>query len=282
MSSPSSCSAHSSQRQASDGSAHPAHDGIGAATDATRPEGGAGPYPVRFAQGKTLLLGLGLVSVVVSLALRIIHRGPYCPGWDVVGAAQGLMLVATKSPLDLLRWYGDKHYDPTTAWNTYGAPVVLLPGLLSAIFPWEYWAHVVTLVGTLLSLVLVGRAFKLRGSEWAIIVLAWGASASMLSYSICGFPYFSAAWPYALALWLILRCQERPLVTFLLSALIIELSRHVQELGRTVFVVFLAAAFLIRPARPLTRAAWFLAGAGLLADSLWHHSFNTARYSHLD
>jgi hypothetical protein len=79
----------------------------------------------------------------------------------------------------------------------------------------------------------------------------------------------------------VLRWQARPLATLVLSAVTIELSWHVQELGRTVFVVFLAAAFLVRPARPLTRAVWFLAGTWQLWDSWRHPSFNTARYSHL-
>jgi hypothetical protein len=169
----------------------------GTAADCKGPEGVAGPHPEVSGHGRgdTRLLWLGLVSVVVSLVLRTLHRGQYYPGFDIVGAAQGLLLVSTKGPLEILRWYADYHYFPNfgLGWNAYGAPLVLLPGWLTAIIPWEYWAHVVTFVGTLLSFGLLGRAFGLRGPEWAVIVLAWGASSAMLSYSICGFAYLSSA-----------------------------------------------------------------------------------------
>jgi len=60
------------------------------------------------------ITALALVVVGASLAMRVVHRGQYYPGWDVVGAAHGLHLVSTKAPGDLLRFYVD-----SATWTTH-------------------------------------------------------------------------------------------------------------------------------------------------------------------
>src|SRR5438128_12468918 len=63
------------------------------------------------------------LSVVVSLVIRDLHRAGYYAGWDLLGSAQGLFLVSTKSPGQIFRWYVAHHYDSQIAWSTYGVPV---------------------------------------------------------------------------------------------------------------------------------------------------------------
>jgi hypothetical protein len=230
---------------------------------------------------RVVLPAFAVGSIVLALTGRVVHRGGYYPGWDILGAAQGLHLIATRTPGEILRWLAEHHYDPGMGWSTYGVPLVLLPGWLALHWPWDYWTHVVTFVLTLASLWFVGRALGLRGEDWGILLLAWGASATLLTWSIEGFPYMSAAWPHALALWIVLRWREHWLATVLLSAVAIELSWHSQELGRTVFVVFFAAALFVRPTPWLTRVVWGIAGIWQLVDVWRHPTFNTARYSHV-
>src|SRR5882724_12899963 len=83
--------------------------------------------PARAEMTRVALAGFALASVALSLTLRVVHRGPYYPGWDALGAAQGMLLVATRTPQQIARWYLDHRYDLGAAWNTYGVPHVLLP-----------------------------------------------------------------------------------------------------------------------------------------------------------
>src|SRR3989442_1622394 len=83
------------------------------------------------------------------------------------------------------------------------------------------------------------------------------------------------------AVWRVVGCYRHWFAPALLSLLAIELSWHGQELGRTVFVVFLAAALFVRPAPRVTRAVWLAAG-GWAFWNVWRHpTFNSGRYSHL-
>jgi hypothetical protein len=213
-------------------------------------------------------------SVGAALAARVLRRGPYYPGWDVVGAANGLHLVSTRSAADLLRYYEFAHVDPTLAWNVFGIPVALLPGALASWWPWEFWPHLVTPCLVALSLALLSRALQV----WTIGLLAIGASPAFLSYTVSGFPYVSGVLPYALALWIVFRWQRSLLGTALLGALVVAASRHVQELGRLSFVVFLAAALLLPDARRAARVVWIAIGATLLWLAIQYPSANTLRY----
>jgi hypothetical protein len=228
-----------------------------------------------------VLLPLAAASVVFSLGLRLAHRGPYYPGWEVLGAAQGLYLISTKTPWEILRFYIDYHYHPTHLWNVYGIPSVLVPGYLASLWPWEYWSHVVTFAAFLLMLWLILKAVDLRLVESWIILLAWGASSALVSFSITGIPFVTSFLPHALALWVVLnsRLRQHWLWTLLLCLVANELSWHVYDLGRTVFIVFLAAALLLRDVPWKTRGVWFLAFVLQLRDVLIHPNYRTAYFT---
>jgi hypothetical protein len=130
----------------------------------------------------------------------------------------------------------------------------------------------------LMSLILLWRATALPTSEFDLLLLGWAASSTLLSFSVTGFPYISNTLPFAIALWLVLGKRSWPTAA-IFAALAIETSWHVQELGRTVFVVFLAAAAFLPAIRWSTRAVYVC--AGVLQAGLAHtfHSFNTSRYA---
>jgi hypothetical protein len=237
--------------------------------------------PARRGRGVALVV-VATASVAVSLVLREVHRAGYYAGWDLLGSAEGLFLVSTRTLAELWRWYIVHHHDSSMAWSTYGVPLALLPGWLASLWPGEHWSTLVTFSLTVVSLFWLGRALWLEGAEWGVLVLAWGASSTLLSWSIAGFGYMSGVWPHALALWIVMRWRRRWFTTLLLALVAIELSWNGQELGRTIFVVFLAAALLLRPAPLPTRLVWLLAGGWALWD-VWHHpTFNSGRYSHVD
>lgn len=217
------------------------------------------------------------LCVVVSLLLRIAHRGPYYPGLDVVGAAKGLYRVSTMTALEMLRYYRDNRYDGI--WNVDGFLPAMIPGWLASWWPSEYWPHVVALLMVLLSLGLVARALGLRRRDLWIVLLAWSASSTLLSFSVAGFAYASCVVPYALALWIVLRWERRPFASAVLCVLAVECSFQVQELGRTVFLVFFTGALLL-PAVPWkTRVAWLAVGTWSVWLALHHQDFNTTRFS---
>src|SRR5262249_26919848 len=54
-----------------------------------------------------MLRTLPVLTVTVALLVRIVHRGGLLPGFDLVGAANGMHLIATLTPLELLRFYRD-------------------------------------------------------------------------------------------------------------------------------------------------------------------------------
>ncbi len=230
---------------------------------------------------RSMLLVVSATSVVFSLCLRLAHRGPYYPGWDVLAAAQGLFLVSTKTPWEILRFYYETHFKPPQWVIVYSIPTTLIPGYLASLWPWEYWSHVVTFAIFLVILWLIIKAVDLPPGESWIILLAWGASSTLLSFSIAGIPVVASFWPHALALWIVLspRLRQHWLWTLLLSLVANELSWHVYELGRTVFVVFLAASLLFKDVPWKTRCVWLLASALQLRGVLLHPNPHTERFS---
>jgi hypothetical protein len=219
------------------------------------------------------------LSVGGALTIRWWHRGHYYNGFEVLGAAQGLFLVSTNSAAELLRHYRDRQFNGLQGWNVYGLPITLLPGWLTSLVPWGYWAHLTTMAIVALSLWLLGRALRLSRGQWWLLLLCWGSSPALLSYTVTGFPYISSILPYAVALWAVFRWQSSVIGTLLLSLLAIELGWQVQELGRTVFLVFAAAAVLLPGLRWRIRIVW-LAVAGL---QYWlatiYLNFSTANFS---
>jgi hypothetical protein len=215
-------------------------------------------------------------NIALSLLLRVWYRDGFIPGWDLMGAAEGVRLLATLTPSELLDYYRRFHGDLVLWWNVYGAPVTLLPGVLTNLQPWLYWAHVSTFVCTALMAVLAARAIPSGGR--AAGLLALGASPTVLSWSIAGFPYISAAWPYALALWGVLRLRGF-FSSLVVAVLACELSWHGQELGRTVFLVYALAAVGAVPARWYVRVVWLAVAGAQAAYATMHPTLNTARWS---
>lgn len=230
---------------------------------------------------RTVVIAAWFVAASIlaaSMLLRVVHRGEYIPGFDVVGAANGMNLVAHADLHTLAERYRDLHTVESAAWNVLGLPVAILPGALAYLWPWEWWPHVVTFTFTSLAFLLLGRALGFGTRDGWLVLLGWASSSALVSYSVMGFPYISNLWPFAVALHVVLRPHRWP-VALLLGLVALELSWHVQELGRTVFVVFLAASCLL-PGIELSRRALYAALGGV---QLWlaatFHSFNTANYA---
>lgn len=207
------------------------------------------------------LLTFATLSLALSLTLRIWHRGDVVPGWDVLGAAEGLYRWSTESWADLARFYIDHgYYWAFTVWNLYAIPYVLLPGALAAWWPWEWWPHAVTFATAVAIVAVTCRALGLGWRDAGPLLLAWGASATLCSWSVAGLAVSSAALPHALALAIVLRLGRRPVASALGWLGVHLLSWHVQDLGQTVFVVFLAGALLKRDATRGARVVWLLGG----------------------
>jgi len=217
--------------------------------------------------------------VTVSLTARVIHRGPYVPGFDLLSAAQGTYNIATQKTADLLASVFANGFRTVGAWNVEGLPSTLVPGLLTTLWPWEYWAHVVTFVATAAALALLAHALRLGCRHGLLVVLGAGASSAFLSFSVTGFFYMSAILPHLLFLWAAMRARRRPLWALAASVVAAWLAPHVQELGRTVWIDFAAGALLLPRTRITVRAMWLLLGAWLCWQSTIHHTFNTSHYA---
>ena len=129
-----------------------------------------------------IVLGLAAGNVVAALAARAIHRSVYFPGWDIVAPSNGQFLLSTMRWSEAVRflWYQNRHF--FLPFVPFSAPFVFVPGALTMLLPWEYWAHVVsfaTFVVTLALIATVARGWSVRGV--AILLLAVAASPAMLS-----------------------------------------------------------------------------------------------------
>jgi hypothetical protein len=218
-------------------------------------------------------LGLGLLCVTASLVTRVIHRGPYIAGWDLIAPTQGHFLASTRPFFEALSeaFYQNRHY--WLPFSVYSVPFSLIPGYLGRLWPWEYWVHVLTFLSFVASLLVILRAADLPLRDGGILLLAWGTSPMLLSHSLTGYPWASAFLPHALALWITMsrRLRANWVLTLLCALVANELSWHVYELGKTVFLVFLAAVFLQRTVPRSTRAVWLLAAATQLVEVLFIH-----------
>jgi len=201
---------------------------------------------------------LAVTVVLVSLLLRIWHRDGLYPGWDVLGAAEGLRLVATETPQQIFTWLRERQFDGSLSWNVYGVPLVLVPGVLTWLHPWEHWASVTTFVFTTAAFALAAWAVLPPGQRW-LMLLGLGASGALLSWSVCGFAYGSSFWPYAVALAVVFR-GRRLLPSLLGTLFALLLAWHVQELGPTASIVFLLAAAGRRDASPQLHVLWLAGG----------------------
>jgi len=225
------------------------------------------------------LRSYAILSILLSLTIRVLHRGPYYPGLDAEGAAGGLFRVATMSASELWRFHWANHHSSTSIWSFNGLLFTLLPGWLASRWPSELWPHLITFLVTVLSFYLIVKALELRQEDSGIVLLGWSASSALLSHSFAGLAYVSSILPYALALWVVFRLKDRWLASLVVGLLVVEVSWHVQELGRTVFLVFLAAGFLVSPAPRSTRAVWLLTGSWACWLAIEHPNFNTQRFT---
>ncbi len=216
--------------------------------------------------------GLAVVLAVVPLALRIVHRGPYYPGWDVLWAAQGQSLIATGSWRAVATWVSGHHHSLTLH------PSTLLPGLLAYWLPWEGWGSVIDIGYTLASFALVGLGLRLQ--EGWVVLLAWGCSGALLSWAVAGHPVVTCFWPHAIALAIVLRLERRPILSGVLLYLTALLAWHCYEQGRSMFLVPVLAALVERGLPWPTRAVWL--GVGLVSgwDVMAHQTSNQARFLH--
>lgn len=226
--------------------------------------------------GAPVLPVLALLGVAASLLYRAWNRGPYYPGWDILGPAQGLQVLSTSPPLEALarlaRGAGAFRY-----WNsTDSLPYTLVPGALGRLWPSEFWAHWLTLALVVLSLWLILRFSGLGARQAWVLGLAWGASSSLLSFSVAGYPYATGFLPHALALVIVTSpwLRARPLVSLVAALAATELSWHVYEAGKTLVVVLVLAALIERSAPLATRAGWLLASAVQVARVLSRRGFN--------
>jgi hypothetical protein len=223
-----------------------------------------------------LLSALVLAGLVASLAYRAVERGSYYPGWDVLGPAQGLQVLST-SPLPeavarLVRGAGQFRY-----WNSTDSLLyTLVPGALGRLWPYEFWAHWLTLALVVLTFFLILRFSGLASREAWLLGLAWGASSSQLSFSIAGYPYATGFLPHALALVIVTSpwLRARPLVSLAAALAATELSWHVYEAGKTLVVVLVLGALIERSAPLATRAGWMAVSAFHVVRVLLHRGFN--------
>jgi hypothetical protein len=208
------------------------------------------------------VLPVALAVLAVSLAVRVAYRSYFYCGWEILGPAKGQFLLATRPFGDVVREivWSTRHFQ-------YWIPVssvlyTLLPGGLGRVLPWEYWAHLLTFVTTGLAFVVLARALRLDRVTTGYLLLAVAGSPALLSHAVEGYPYANGFLPHGLALWITQseRCRRRWLLSVVLGLLVLELSWHLYEMGRTNAAVFLAGAAFISAAPLATRLAWAALG----------------------
>jgi hypothetical protein len=216
---------------------------------------------------RVALWAFALGSAGGSLLARVVYRGPYLFGWEILGAAHGQFLLAMEpfwSAVGRIEW-SSRH-----CWfwsNQCSLLYTIPPALLGSLYPSQHWAAVVTFALALATFAIVTRATGLRARDAWLALLAWGAAPELLSFAVSGYPAVTALLPQALAVWMALdeRLRQRPVTTALLCAATSELSWHLYETGRLWFAVLLAAATLVRDVPLATRAVWIVASIAQVA-----------------
>src|SRR5207302_97420 len=143
----------------------------------------------------------GLLSVAVSLAIRVVERGPYVSGWALVAPTQGHLLASTRPVWGAVSeaFYQNRHF--WLPFSVYSVPYSLIPGYLGRLWPWEYWVHVLVFVTFASTLWTILRAADLPLRDGGILLLGWGASPILLSHSVEGYPWASAFLPQQQSPW---------------------------------------------------------------------------------
>jgi hypothetical protein len=231
---------------------------------------------VRGVPGGRLLPSLAVLGLAGSLLYRVGQRGPFYPGWDVLGSAHGLRTLSTypltEALAELLRGVTGFRY-----WNSTNSLLYTVgPGSLGRLWPSEYWAHWLTFALVLATFWLVLRVADLSLRDGWFLALAWGASSALVSFSVAGYPYATGFLPHALALVIVASpwLRAHPLVAAAAALLATELSWHLYEAGKTLIVVFILAGFLERAAPLATRAGWLTASGVQVARLVGDLGFN--------
>ena len=234
---------------------------------------------------KNILISIvAIVSVAFSLLVRIIDRGAYYSGWDTIGPAKGHFLISTQSFLDAFNYvfYTLRHFQH---WNhAISLVYTIIPGYLVSIWPWEYWGHLITFILTISTLWLILKISNLPLRRSWILLLALGTSPALLSYSVAGYPYITGFLPHALAFIIILssRIYKKWYFSLFFCLIIYELSWNFYELGKTVFVVFLAASILKRKVPWMTRIVWVLGAVLQLFMLNKYAGMNVSFFTNID
>jgi hypothetical protein len=231
---------------------------------------------VRGVPGNRLLPWLAGLGLAGSLLYRVHERGPYYPGWDVLGSAQGVHTLSAH-PLPealarLLRGVTGFRY-----WNSTNSLLYTLgPGSLGRMWPTEYWAHWLTFALVLVTFWLILRVAGLSVRDGWFLALAWGASSALLSFSVAGYPYATGFLPHALALAIVASpwLRAHPLVSVAAALLATEISWHLYEAGKTLIVVFMVAALVERTAPWAARVGWLLASGVQAGRLVGERGFN--------
>lgn len=194
---------------------------------------------------KKIFILLAFLSPLIAILWRVIYRGYYYAGWEVIGPASGLLVINELGIIGAIKsfFYITRHCDYC---GLQGITNSFIPGIFAMVFPWEYWSHTFNFIMFTISFWLCGVSFQLKGKEWGYLALILGSSATLMTYSISGGHYVSGIVPHSLALLVLFHpyFKKHPIISFFLGLLAIEISWHGFPLGKTIFIAFLLGAFL--------------------------------------
>ena len=194
---------------------------------------------------KKIFIPLAFISPLIAVLWRVIYRGYYYPGWEVIGPSAGLLVINELGIIGAIKsfFYITRHCDYC---GLQGITNSFIPGIFAMVFPWEYWSHTFNFIMFTLSFWLCGVSFQIKGKEWGYLALILGSSATLMTYSISGGHYISGIVPHSLALLVLFHpyFKKHPIISFFLGLLAIEISWHGFPLGKTIFITFLLGAFL--------------------------------------
>ena len=225
--------------------------------------------PVLLRRGGFILRAALVAFLVTYLAALWLLRGDHVAGWELLGPAHGKALVHERGAVGGLVefWRTSRHFQYWSPINS--VPYGFVPGWLSSVVPWLYWAQVCNLVLALVAFLLVSLLPLHRTILWATLA----ASPTLLSHLIVGYPYSSGSLLYASALLLVWVSRGRRAGLALMWEgaawlAILELSLHCYELGRTFFVVPALAAVTLSGVAWPRRVLWLAVAVGVTWSAL--------------
>ena len=223
----------------------------------------------------------GHPRLVLSVALAVIgmanlvalwaKRGHYVGGWELFGPTYGIMALNQHSLGGALQTVAEMYLRQRDRLGYTGAEsfvYTLVPGALDRVLPWLLWTQLLTFV------LVAGTSWWLLrrlGIRPVAYVASFLASAALTSYVIVGYPYLSSTIaPYALAIAFVLapsRSSERGVWSLLVDVLafgaITAVAYDGYEIGKTFFVVPLAAALALPGITVPRRVRWVAIAVGL-------------------